>query len=230
MLGRYQDSIRMFSNVLQYILRTKPYSRSQQHGQLFKKTSQLHQLLAIAVSLQPQRIDEQLHGALRETLGEKLLKLQKGDLETYQDMFLFSCPKFIPVGNPTSADPQLDPQRSQVELFMDKVHQQLLLNTLKSYLRLYASMPVRKLASFMKTDEPTIRSYLLAFKRKSQSLVWSEGPPLTGTLVNNSGIDFYINEDMVHVAATKMERRYGQYFVRQIVKFNGLNETLSKIQ
>jgi translation initiation factor 3 subunit L len=60
--------------------------------------------------------------------------------------------------------------------------------------------------------------------------VWSEGPPLTGTLVNNSGIDFYINEDMVHVAATKMERRYGQYFVRQIVKFNGLNETLSKIQ
>jgi translation initiation factor 3 subunit L len=123
------------------------------------------------VSLQPQRIDEQLHGALRETLGEKLLKLQKGDLETYQDMFLFSCPKFIPVGNPTSADPQLDPQRSQVELFMDKVHQQLLLNTLKSYLRLYASMPVRKLASFMKTDEPTIRSYLLAFKRKSQSLV-----------------------------------------------------------
>jgi translation initiation factor 3 subunit L len=136
----------------------------------------------------------------------------------------------VPTLNPACNFFVRQPQRSQVELFMDKVHQQLLLNTLKSYLRLYASMPVRKLASFMKTDEPTIRSYLLAFKRKSQSLVWSEGPPLTGTLVNNSGIDFYINEDMVHVAATKMERRYGQYFVRQIVKFNGLNETLSKIQ
>ena len=35
-------------------------------------------------------------------------------------------------------------------------------------------------------------------------------------------VDFYIDKNMIHIADTKVDRRYGDFFIRQIHKFEEL--------
>jgi len=42
-------------------------------------------------------------------------------------------------------------------------------------------------------------------------------------------LDFYIDDDMIHIADTKVSHRYGDFFVRKILKFNDLNRKLKNI-
>jgi len=43
-------------------------------------------------------------------------------------------------------------------------------------------------------------------------------------------VDFYIDKGMIHIADTKVDRRYGDYFIRQIHKFEDLNRSLKAIK
>jgi len=49
--------------------------------------------------------------------------------------------------------------------------------------------------------------------------VWSGGPPISGKTAFSSDVDFYIDLDMVHIADTRVTRRYGEFFIRHINKF-----------
>ena len=68
MMRRYADAIRMFTNILLYVQRTKPHfqAKSYQNDQINKQTDQMYVLLAICLVLHPQRIDESLQTTLRE--------------------------------------------------------------------------------------------------------------------------------------------------------------------
>jgi translation initiation factor 3 subunit L len=79
MMRRYVDTIKTFSNILLFINRTKQYhTRSYQYDQLVKKQEQMYALLAIAVTLCPQRIDENVHTAVRERFADKMRRMQRG--------------------------------------------------------------------------------------------------------------------------------------------------------
>ena len=63
---------------------------------------------------------------------------------------------------------------------MDEVKQQMILPTIRSYLKLYTSMPMDKLAKYMCTDTENctvdaLESNLLCFKHKMMNLVWTKG-------------------------------------------------------
>ena len=63
---------------------------------------------------------------------------------------------------------------------MDEVRQQMILPTIRSYLKLYTSMPMDKLAKYMGTEAEictvdTLESNLLCFKHKMMNLVWTKG-------------------------------------------------------
>ncbi|PNI48992.1 EIF3L isoform 5, partial [Pan troglodytes] len=61
---------------------------------------------------------------------------------------------------------------------------------------------------------------LLVFKHKMKNLVWTSGiSALDGEFQSASEVDFYIDKDMIHIADTKVARRYGDFFIRQIHKF-----------
>ena len=49
------------------------------------------------------------------------------------------------------------------------------LATVHSYLRLYTTMPVEKMATFMGLTADVFRSYLMCFKHKMKNVVWSRG-------------------------------------------------------
>ncbi|XP_055382687.1 eukaryotic translation initiation factor 3 subunit L [Condylostylus longicornis] len=244
MMRRYTDAIRTFSGILLYIQRTKQlYStRSYQNDQINKQTDQMYHLLAICLVLHPQYIDESIQQVLREkNYHDAMCKMQCGDLDTFKKFFISACPKFVSLQS-TSTDPTEDYGKEQMEhqlqVFMDEVRQQKELPIIRSYLKLYTTLPLEKLASFMSQNSEQVDDrqidnlliHLLCFKHKMKNIVWSKGSSgLDGKFQSGSELDFYIDNDMIHIADTKVAHRYGDFFIRKILKFEDLNRRLHNI-
>jgi len=62
--------------------------------------------------------------------------------------------------------------------------------TLRSYLKLYTTMDVKKLAGFLEVDAETLRGWLLVNKQRSRQVRHSEGGLLQGDVVNSSDLDY----------------------------------------
>merc|ERR1712079_122106 len=220
MMRRYADAIRTFSNILLYIQRTKGMfqTKTYQNDQINKQTDQMYVLLAICLVLHPKRIDESIHSMLKEkNYSEKINKMQAGDLSEFEACFAFACPKFLsPV--PPSLDDKKDnadsmhkePLRLQQKVFVDEVRQQMILPTIRSYLKLYTSMPMDKLAKYLDISVDELEKHLLCFKHKMRNIVWTKGvSALEGEFQTESEVDFYIDKNMIHIADTKVDRRFG---------------------
>jgi len=205
-----------------------------------KQTEQMYVLLSICLVLYPQRIDESISSVLLEKYGDSMGKMQRADLAEFEANFRYACPKFLsPVAAIYDSDPlsvsscKLEPWHQQLKVFMDEVHQHIPILVIRSYLKLYRTMPLSKLATFLEIDESTLRIQLLAYKHKMRNLVWSKSKGnsgLEGEFESGSDVDFYIDKDMIHVADTKVARRYGDYFLRQIHKFEELFRIVSSLQ
>jgi len=225
---RYADAIRTFSHILLYISRTEHHhTRSYQHEQIVKKNEQMYALLAVALTLHPQRLDDNIRSRLKEKYGDKMLRMQRGDKSVYQELFSYACPKFVTPAAPRYDEVPLlnysqEALQLQLKLFMNEVNQQELLPTIRSYLKLYTTIPIAKLAQFLELDEDTFRTQLLCVKHKTNNLVWAEGAAHSGSSVAAADIDFFIDNDMIHIADTKIARRYGDYFIRLINKFDAI--------
>ncbi|XP_073498920.1 eukaryotic translation initiation factor 3 subunit L-like [Phyllobates terribilis] len=211
MMRRYQDAIRVFANILLYIQRTKSMFQrtTYKYEMINKQNEQMHALLAIALTMYPMRIDESIHTQLREKYGDKMLRMQKGDAQIYEELFNYDCPKFLSpvVPNYDNVHPNShkEPYLQQLKVFLDEVQQQAQLSTIRSFLKLYTTMPVAKLAGFLDLPEQEFRIQLLVFKHKMKNLVWTSGiSALEGEFQSASEVDFYIDKDMIHIADTKV--------------------------
>ncbi|XP_074647288.1 eukaryotic translation initiation factor 3 subunit L-like [Tubulanus polymorphus] len=236
MMRRYQDSIRTFSNILLYIQRTKNMlqNRVYLYDQVNKMNEKMYTLLAISLVLHPMRIDESVHSQLREKFGDRMLRMQKGDTTEYENSFSFACPKFLSPVPPNYDAPDTnqhkEPFLQQMKVFMEEVAQQQILPTIRSYLKLYTTLPIAKLSAFMEMSEEELRTHLMCFKHKMKNLVWTKGTSgLEGEFQSASEVDFYIDKDMIHIADTKVARRYGDFFIRQILKFEEINRNLKVV-
>lgn len=249
MMRRYSDAIRTFSSILLYIQRTKQLfqSRTYQNDQINKQADQMYHLLAICLVLHPQCIDESIHQVLREkNFHEKMYKMQYGELVEFENCFVYACPKFLspappPADAPADYDYVKEAIKYQTQVFMDEVKQQKMLPTIRSYLKLYTTLPLSKLATFMAQGEDSnwnltegmkaLIIHLLCFKHKMKNVVWTKGSSgLEGKFQSGSELDFYIDHQMIHIADTKVAHRYGDFFIRKILKFEDLNRKLHLIK
>merc|ERR1712122_414772 len=83
--------------------------KSYQNDQINKQTDQMYVLLALCITLHPQRIDESLHTTLREkNYAEKMNKMSRGELPEFEASFTFSCPKFLSPVPPNYDDVNFD--------------------------------------------------------------------------------------------------------------------------
>jgi len=240
MMRHYQDAIRIFVNCLLFIQRTRSINQQQQqqhkswqYDVISKTNDQLYNLLAICLSLQPQRIDESVQSQLTEKMSEKMSRMQRGEVTEFEQAFNIGCPKFLSPTIPTAegAAPSnlaKEPGSLQARVFSEEIKQQALIPVLRGYLKLYTTMPMTKLASFMEKDEPELLSFLLSFKHKmcnvakDDSEVEEESAPVD--------LDFYVDGDMIVIADTKVARRYGEYFIRHIQKLMELNKNLKEVK
>jgi len=63
------------------------------------------------------------------------------------------------------------------------------------------------------------------------NIVWTKGiSSLDGEFQAGSEVDFYIDKDMIHIADTKVGRRYGDYFIRHIHMCDELNRSLKSLK
>ncbi|XP_073308744.1 uncharacterized protein [Primulina huaijiensis] len=234
MLRRYVEAIREFNKILIYIFKTKQYhQKSPQYDQILKKNEQMYALLAISLSLCPQvkLVEETVNTQLREKYGEKMSRMQRFDDEgfaLYDELFSYACPKFITPSAPSYEDPLVnynqDAYRLQLKLFLYEVKQQHLLSGVRTFLKIYSTISLGKLATYMDIDEPTLRTILITYKHKTHSV------DSDGKVLSNADVDFYIDDDTVHVVEFKPAKRYGDYFMRQIVKLEGLMNDIDRIK
>ncbi|XP_013140214.1 PREDICTED: eukaryotic translation initiation factor 3 subunit L [Papilio polytes] len=247
MMRRYSDAIRTLSAALLYIQRTKQLfsARSYQNDQINKQTDQMYHLLAICLVLHPQCVDESIQQVLREkNYHEKMYKMQYGEMSEFESCFTFACPKFLSPCPPPiepGSNYSRDAVKHQTQVFMDEVRQQKMLPTIRSYLKLYTTLPLAKLAAFMSAargserdaarEHAALAIHLLCFKHKMKNVVWTKGPSgLDGKFQSGSELDFYIDNDMIHIADTKVAHRYGDFFIRKLLKFEELNRKLHHIK
>ncbi|KAL6212577.1 hypothetical protein ACLB2K_017795 [Fragaria x ananassa] len=234
MLRRYVEAIREFNKILLYIYKTKQYhQKSPQYEQILKKNEQMYALLAISLSLCPQvkLVEETVNSQLREKYGEKMIRMQRYDDEAftiYDELFSYACPKFITPSAPSFEEPLVnynqDAYRLQLKLFLYEVKQQQLLSGVRTFLKVYSSISLGNLAKYMEVDESKLRTILLTYKHKTHSV------DNDGKTISNADVDFYMDDDWVYVADSKPPKRYGDYFLRQIVKLEAAINDLDRIK
>jgi translation initiation factor 3 subunit L len=195
MMRRYADAIRMFSHILIYVSRTKNFQKNAQYDSITKKNDQMYALIAICVAFNPTRLDDTIHTALREKYGEQFNRMQRGGPEAlpiFEELFRSACPKFISPTPPDFDNPEInvDPIDYQCQIFMEEVKNNMMSPTVKSYLKLYTTMDLKKLAGFLEVEPEKLRSWLLVNKQRSRQVRWSEGGLLDGEITNSSDLDY----------------------------------------
>lgn len=258
MMRRYEDAIRTFVNVLVYILRTKPsfHSRSYQLMQINKQMDKMYALLALCMALHPMRIDESVLALLKAKNAQILTDIQAGDMKAFETQFSFGCPRFLSPVNPftlgvQNMDPKVvqqlskQPQLQQWNAFRGEIETQLQIPTIRSFLKLYTTMPVEKLAKFLPQPIELIKENklipeqellkhfhrkLMSFKHLMSNMVCTGSGSLEGEFQTGSDMDFFIDKDMIHIADTKIARTYGEYFIRQYHKVEEAFDTVKRLQ
>ncbi|XP_010445193.1 PREDICTED: eukaryotic translation initiation factor 3 subunit L-like [Camelina sativa] len=167
MVRRYVDVVREFNKILLYIFKTKQYhQKSLQYDQILKKNEQMYALLAVCLSLYPQTklVDDFVNSQLREKYGEKMMRMQRYDDEAfgiYDELFSYACPKFITPSAPSFDEPLVnynqDAYKLQLKMFLYEVMQQQLLSEVRTFLKVYSSISLAKLAKYMEVDKSTLR-------------------------------------------------------------------------
>jgi len=89
-------------------------------------------------------------------------------------------------------------------------------------------MPVEKLANFLEEQgNERCLSQLMCLKTKMMNARSASVDEDDET--NTLETDFYIDDQMIIIANTKVERAYADYFIKQINKFDEINRGIAKI-
>ena len=174
-------------------------------------------------------VDDNLQSTLREKFGERMARMQANnmDIGAYEDLFCFACPKFVSPAPPKYDDLPAnynaqEAYKLQLRLFLQEVSQQKLLPTIRSFLKLYTTIGIPKLAALLEADEGAFREHLQCLKHKAHSVVWTCGEPLSGQLASCADVEFYVDGEMAHVADFSTTRRHMDFFVKQINKLEDI--------
>ncbi|KAI9733452.1 MAG: hypothetical protein M1818_007200 [Claussenomyces sp. TS43310] len=223
MMRRYADAIRMFSHILIYVSRTKNFQKGAQYDSISKQNDQMYALIAICVAFHPTRLDDTIHTALREKYGDQLLKLQRGgeeSLPVYEELFRSACPKFISPTPPDFDNPEInvDPLVHHLHIFMDEVKTNMWSPTVKSYLKLYTTMDLKKLSGFLDVEPEELRSWLLVNKQRSRQTRWTENGLLDGEVINANDLDYAMQGDLIHISEAKVGRKLVDWYLRNLAR------------
>merc|ERR1711972_837739 len=234
MQRRYVDAIKTFSDILVFLSKTSGVnSLSYQYGQIVKKQDQMYALLLICLTLCPQPVDEAIEKKLNDTHAEKQARLQRGELLCFEELFSYACPKFVSGALPIELDVgdsfnANEAHQRQLKLFLQEVREQKFLPKISSYMKLYTAIKTSKLSQLCEMDEEGLRDQLMCVMHKTHQRVRREGAPLDGEIKPCSEVEFYLDGDMVHINATRIERPHSDVFLEQILKYQDILRKMDK--
>jgi translation initiation factor 3 subunit L len=227
MLRRYTDAIKMFNNLLVGVARTKGMARATlTYEQMLRLNDQALALLGICLSICPKEhmVDETPLAQVKEKHGDKMARMAQGESNAFEDVFSSACPNFISASEPNLDDRSVNLSQNaylqQLRKFMDEVQRQQALPLLRSYLKLFSSVRLPKLASMLETDIETLRHQLEELKESSMALEHPGGrSPIAGEPTNISSITVDIDGDLLTVHQPQPKRNMSQYFMQQAKRF-----------
>lgn len=233
------------------MLRKLHASHDQQSGkqqgsfdQFVKLFDRMICLLAILTHICPisqKKMDDGIKKQIRDKHANQLSKIEQGE-EGYEELFMYACPKFISPACPdyegileqkdtgiaVQAQGPQDAYRLQIKQFMLEMTQQQSLRKLRSYMKLYTSIEIGKLAAFNDTVEDDFLARLVSFKHKMNQLEANSTSSTDDEENNNTDaaeaecmgsaldIHYHINKNMVHVDEAEKLRRFETYFLKGI--------------
>jgi translation initiation factor 3 subunit L len=229
MLNRFQDAITAITDGIIYINRNKQFlPRSYQDAIINKKTTLMLNLLAIAVSVSPQSLDDAVNSLMKEAVGEANLMYMQGTdsamaMQAFEQAFDHACPKFINPAIPdfdTIAHIEDEARSVQVKVFLAEIKERITLSELTNILQLCNTVSTKKLAGLARKEDEALVSELLAFKIKNKQLKHKDAkPPVYGVWSHASAVNFFFKGDVVTVSESVEVDRYGEYFMSQILKY-----------
>lgn len=227
MLRKFTEAIHIFGEVVVFVARIlKPGSattvRAGSQGQMQRMLDRVLALAGIVMTLFPScRVDDQVKELVDAKWADKLRRLANGDRNSFGEMFDFASPKFISPAVPdygVSVNCNLEAYNHMVSVFTAEVMQHVTFLKLRSFLSLYASIDLAKLARFSDVDEADLVCQLISFKNKAiQSRVGKDG---VEARVNITDVKFFIDNGMLkidggNVSQSKIEdhKSHERYFV-----------------
>jgi translation initiation factor 3 subunit L len=211
MLRRYKDAVKILADLCAYMqrgfksgqLRKLPGS-----DQFNKQYERMLSLLAILNHICP------TNGWMEDSVARVVREKHSAKLEAASSMEeWFQSPKFI------STDPSFGLYRQQVQIFLQEMSTQPAGHKLRTYLKLYTSLPVEKLAKFHDMWVPDFLPLLLAYKLRMRQVERGEGDSyIGGTQRSALDIHYYLNGALVHVDEAEKTRQFENYFVAQIAQ------------
>ncbi|CAD5220265.1 unnamed protein product [Bursaphelenchus xylophilus] len=247
MMRNYGEATKIFVNCLLYIQRTQnlqPQGQQQnakkptKYDVIAKTHEQLYYLLAICLCLQPQRIDEAIQTQLMDRLGERVLRMSNGEIDEFRHCFMQGAPKTL---SPTTtvfdgSNVASEPLIRQCNVFLEGIESQICLPVLRGYLKLYTSLPVAKLASFMDIGESELDTFvgkLLTFKlivnelgKDTRERAEQKDPDDDDTVLD---LDFFVDNGMIVVAESKVDRRITEHYIKYILKLRDVKKIVDEI-
>uniref|UniRef100_A0A914YK22 PCI domain-containing protein n=1 Tax=Panagrolaimus superbus TaxID=310955 RepID=A0A914YK22_9BILA len=160
-------------------------------------------------------------------------RMSNGDIDEFRTAFQHGCPKFL---SPTTVvfeggNLAKEPLIRQSNAFLEGIENQIWLPILRGYLKLYTTLPLKKLANFMDVEEGDHDSFiakLLSFKMIVNEL--GKATIGGGDAEDASmDLDFYVDKDMIIVADTHVARRVSEYFIKHITKLQDVTRKIKQV-
>jgi translation initiation factor 3 subunit L len=230
MLRQYNEAIETFGAISLYVSRImKPGAPSslksaQDQSTMKKMLDKILALLAICVCLLPGvKIDDQVRELVESKFSDKMRRLGLGEMNVFTDMFKNSCPRFISsalpdYGNMTNLVEEA--YDNQVSVFKGEIRQHVAVLRLRSYLRLYASIDLAKLARFSDMTESDLVSLVLNYKHKLKESTF--------------GVDYFVQDDLliIDTVPTKVDKSKAaeRYFVAGVRKHSDILTDLNRLK
>jgi translation initiation factor 3 subunit L len=218
MTRRYLDALRTFGTVLYSALRYKKRFSKGPLESIGGYSDKMFALITIAYAITPQRLDDLVLSVIKETYDEKLQVMQSGsDSAPFAEMFAVGSPNFISLSLLGGKNDWIS------KVFLNDISSRLKLGSLVNTLQLYSTISVEKLAKMMEMDSAAVKSKLYSIKHITHAPRWKGGNPSSGTFESSLNCDFYFTEEnLLNISEFKVTRRYGEYFLRHILRFNEL--------
>jgi translation initiation factor 3 subunit L len=215
-LRRFQDAAAILTSCASFLQRGFK-TGTVRHDQFNKQYERILSLLAILMHICPAlstltttTTDEAVFRAVREKHPVSKLEAASSLDEWFQS------PQFINADSVSG----ISTHKHQVALFNKSMEPVVPGKNLRSFLKLYTSLPVSKLATFHDKSETDSLPLLLSYKARMRQMERnSESDSYSaGTYKSALDIHYYVENDTVLIDEAELQRRFETYFCNQIAQ------------
>lgn len=228
MCRRFDDAFKVLSRTLLLFHRVHRVLEEGARGYMRIRSGRMLELLALCVAVLPgATLDEQLRKVLRERHSNQLERISSGEgMSDIEDIFAASAPGYLAVRPTAQKDapppgPATNPDAvmaAHLQLLKVEIGQRVAgASRLRSYMRLYTSIDLPKLADLCHCSADDARAMLTSLKVKA----WAAGPglALSGAGSAPASVDplhFFVVLSSVHIEEAKQARDYNGFFIRSV--------------